>query len=766
MSPLSQRAPACSLAVLLLASMSQPAIAQSELVLEEIIVTSQKREQSLQDVPISVAAFGYDQLQARGIDELEDIGANVPNLVINHFNNDASTVRLFIRGIGQNDVQLTQDPSVALYVDGVYVGTSIGSGMESIELERIEVLRGPQGTLYGRNSTGGAVNMISKRPDLGEFAFKQSLSFGNFDLFKSRTSVNIPLGERAAARLAYLVSDRGALTENLGPGADWSVEDRKAWRADLTFAISDDFKIDYSYDQSDIFDSSRLEFIHESINPLNLATFCTAPVPDRRPDEATSCRDLPDNEVTVSGHTLTFSWDINDTLSFKAITGYRDVESDVFHDGTPTVGVINNNSVSASDRNTEFEQLTQEFQFVGSALDGRFEYVTGLYYYSDEAVQNAVGFSVIGPRDPIDFTSSENTSVAVFGQYTYTPASADNLHLTLGLRYSDDEREAFRINENSATFAALGGFVAANCSNLYIGPPNPCVPNGVVQGANYKKSFQNFNPSFTVAYDLNDDVNVYAKYVSGYKSGGTSQRSANATAFAQGFEEEDVTSIELGLKGKFFNQRLSINSAIYQMDIDGFQASVQTGSTSGDRDFTPVDGTEIKGWELDVTALLTEGLTLSLGVGLLDTQMGLDEIETLLQDGTVQITDVVSEIAYAPDRSFTASLDYTRDLGFSELDVHLGYAYQDEAVTSLNVFDNLNTDQRGLLDASIRFSGIEIGPATLNVSLWGKNLSDQEYILVNTGSLRALFPGNALGFPVWTTWGDPRTFGLTVEASF
>lgn len=758
---------ACCLTTALTAAFmhSSSAMAQSELILEEIIITSQKREQSLQDVPISVAAFGYEKLEAMGIDELEDIGANVPNLVINSFNNDASTVRLFIRGIGQNDVQLTQDPSVALYIDGVYVGTSIGSGMESIELERIEVLRGPQGTLYGRNATGGAVNMITRRPDMDDFGFKQSFTAGNFDLFKSKTAINVPLGGKAAARLSYLISDRGALNENLGPGIDWAVEDRKAWRLDLSAQLTDDIVLDYSYDRSDIDDTSRLEFIHESINPFGLATFCTEPVADQRPDSATSCRDLPPSAVEVSGHVLNLAWDISDNLSFKSITGYREVDSQVFHDGTPTVGVIANNSVSASERITDFEQLTQEFQFIGTLLDDQLEYVTGLYYYADESSQESDGFSVLGPRNPNDFTTSENTSLAIYGQYTFTPKTADRWHFTLGLRYSDDEREAFRINENSFTFVQLGGFTAANCADVYLGIAG-CVPDGAIEGANYKKSFQNFNPSATIAYDINDNMNVYAKYVTGYKSGGTSQRSANPVSFGVGFDEEEITSFELGIKGKLFDQRVSINSAIFMMDIDGFQASVQTGGTAGDRDFTPVDGTEIKGWEFDITALLTEGLTFSLGLGYLDTQMGVDQIETALDTGVIQVTDVVPEISYAPERSATASLDYRREIGAGQLDFHLGYAYQDEAVTSLNVFDNLPTDERGLLDASIKFSAIEVGSGTLSVSLWGKNLTDQEYIIVNTGSLRALFPGDALGFPVWTTWGDPRTYGATVQLEF
>lgn len=754
-----------ALAAVVLSINTSPLLAQNELVLEEIIVTSQKREQSLQDVPISVAAFGYEKLQAMGIDELEDIGANVPNLVINNFNNDASTVRLFIRGIGQNDVQLTQDPSVALYIDGVYVGTSIGSGMESIDLERIEVLRGPQGTLYGRNSTGGAVNMISRRPELNKFGFKQSLTTGNFDLFKSKTSINVPLGGKAAARLAYLISDRDALTENLGEGEDWAIEDRTAWRLDLRAELTNELMLDYTYDQSDIDDTSRLEFLHDAINPFGLASFCTEPFPDRRPDEATACRPVEPSAVEINGHNLTLAWDASDEITVKSITAYREVESDVSHDGTPTVGIIANNPASSSVRRTDFEQFTQEFQVIGTAFDDQLEYVTGLYYYADEATQQADSISVLGPRSPNDFTTSENTSLAVYGQYTYTPKAADRWHFTLGMRYSDDDREATRINENSATFAAEGGFTAENCADPYLQLVG-CQPDGVIATATYDKSFQNFNPSFTVSYDVTDSANLYAKVATGYKSGGTSQRSANPTAFSQGFDEEDVTSYELGFKGRLFNERVSVNSALFKMDIDGFQASVQTGGTAGDRDFTPVDGTEIEGWEIDIVALLSDGLTFSLGYGWLDTQMGVDQIVTLLDTGVEQITLVVPEVSYAPGNSLTAALDYQRDLGFAQLDAHLGYAYQDSAATSLNVADDLPTDERGLIDASLRLSQLKLGEGELSVSLWGKNLTDQEYIIINTGSLGALFPGGALGFPTWTTWGDPRTYGVTIEFEY
>ncbi|MCY4428527.1 MAG: TonB-dependent receptor [Halieaceae bacterium] len=736
------------------------------LALEEVIVTAQKREQSLQDVPISVSAFNLQKLEVMGIDELEDIGVNVPNLFLNSFNNDPTTVRLFIRGIGQNDVQLTQDPSVALYVDGVYVGTSIGSGIETVALERIEVLRGPQGTLYGRNATGGAVNMISQRPDTEEWGFRQLITAGDYDLLKSRTSLNIPLNGKAGIKLAYLQSKRDGLIQNLGEGPDWAIEDRQAWRIDLSYPVTDKLMLDYGYDKSELEDTSRLEFIHGAVNPFGLAAFSTEPTPGR-PSEATSSRPLGDSTVEVFGHNLTLSWVLSDTLEIKSITGYREVDSNVFHDGTPTVGItflpdFSGSPASSSERWTDFEQLTQEFQFLGSAIDGRLEYVAGLYYYEDESEQMADGFSVLGPRNPNDFTSSENESLAVFGQFTFTPASAHRWHFTLGARYSEDQRQAFRINENSETFAALGGYTLQNCTDFYFaGTACPPAANATVQGANYDKEFENFNPSFTVAFDATEDVNVYAKVVTGYKSGGTSQRSANPTAFGNGFDEEEITAWELGLKGLFLDSRLSFNAAAFYMEVDGFQASVQTGATAGDRDFTPIDENEIAGLEMDLTALLLENLELSLSYGYLDTEMGVDTIETLTATGEVQITHVVPEISYAPESSWTAALNYRIFSNYGDWNFHLNYAYQDGAVTSLNVFDNLPTDDRGLLDANITLSNLAVGSGRLRLSLWGKNLTDEEYIIVNTSSL-TLVPG-VLELSPWTTWGDPSTYGFTME---
>ncbi|MFT4822240.1 MAG: iron complex outermembrane receptor protein [Halioglobus sp.] len=735
----------------------------SGLALEEVIVTAQKRQQTLQDVPISVSAFSNEMLQTMGIDELEDLGAHVPNLFLNGFNNDPTTVRLFIRGIGQNDVQLTQDPSVALYIDGIYVGTSVGSGMETVELERIEVLRGPQGTLYGRNATGGAINLISQRPNPEALGFKQSFTVGNFGLLKSRTSLNVPVADNAAVKVAFLASDRDGLTKNDGQGDDWSEEDRSAWRLDFSAELTDELSLDYAYDFTKNQDSSRLEFIHDAVNPFGLATFSTGPSRGR-PDRAVAFRGVEAGDVEVSGHSLTLTWDASDSLTIKSITGTREVDSFLEHDGTPTVGILGDNPASWSERDTEFEQFSQEIQILGELWNDQIEYVAGIYYYEDEATQQVDSWSVLGVRDPNDFTESENESLALFGQFTYTPESAEDWHLTVGMRFSKDKREASRINENSITFAALGGFTQSNCDDPYFqGQACPGDPLGAVVGTSYDESFENFNPSVTLAYDWTQDINVYGKVVTGYKSGGTSQRSANPNSFGEGFDEEDVISYELGLKGRFWDSRLALNVAVFHMEIDGFQASVQTGGTAGDRDFTPVDDNVIEGFEADLTVLLAQGLELRLGYGHLDSEMGVDTIETLLSTGQVQVTEVVQEIAYAPKNSYTAALDYRTSVGWGDLAFHLGYSYQDGAVTSLNEFDNIPLDDRGLFDADVTLSQVALAGGKLRVSVWGRNLADEEYLLVNTGSLRELFPGGALGLSPWSTWGDPRTYGATLE---
>ncbi len=727
----------------------------NDFILDEIVITAQKRKENQQNVPISLRAFEKDSLEMFGIDEIEDLSANIPNLFVNNFNVDATSIRVFIRGIGQNDVQLTQDPSVALYTDGVYVGTSIGAGFETIDLERIEILRGPQGTLYGRNATGGAINLISAKPKLDQLSLTQSLVLGTFEQVKSRSIINLPLGHSAALKLSYLNSQRDGVVENYGPGEDFGSEDRSNVRAAIRIQPSDALVVDYAYEDIRTQDSQRLEQVTKSDGsfsflPTNILS--VNDVSSNRLDAVTSLREIKANDVEITGHTLAIAYDVTDRFTLKSITAKRQLSSYNFGDGTATTEVDGGLYLLAlgqpgpgistglgapvqSRADVKFEQLSQELQILGNSDDDQWKYVAGLYFYKDESSRDANGSIALGLPRLEESTRAENQSFALYNQTTYSPDFSDNrLHFTLGARFSLDNRKAFRINNNAGSFAA-----------------------SAPSGASYDKDFTNFNPSFVTAYDYSDEVNIYAKVVSGYKSGGTSQRSASLTFFEEGFDEEELVSYELGLKGDFLENRLRTNLAVFYTEFDGFQTSLQTGPTPGDRDFIGIDDTTIEGLELDVTLLMIDNLKLYIGYGYQNSDLGLDSVNYFDSNDVAQTANLTGRLSYAAKHSAVAAIDYEVLFNVTSIIFHLGYNYQSSANSSVNVADNATIDPRYLLDATITIKDIQLDEKTssLNISIWGKNLLDEEYQLINVSSFSFVDADQT------TTFGDPRTYGIT-----
>ncbi len=723
---------------------SSGAIAQTA-TLEEVVVTAEKREQSLQEVPISILAFSQDRLETLRIDELDDLNANVPNLVVNNFNNDPVAVRMFIRGIGQNDLQITQDPSVALYLDGVYIGTSFGAGFEGVDIERLEVLRGPQGTLYGRNATGGAINIITKRASTEALTFHQTVTAGNLDLFQSRTFLNVPLGDKFAAKLGLLYTDRDGYVENDGVGEEFGTAGRQSAVVDLRWLPTDNLVFDYRYEDATIEDTGRMEQAIRAGDEVDLPpgvpdlSFLVTPgtVSKDREDKVTALWDSDESDVDIEAHTLHVAWELGDNLVLKSITADREMSSGtntvVMPDWTANL-VPGGGAISTGINDIDFDQFSQELQLLGSW--DNWELASGIYYYEDEGTHDSTPTQSLGlPPPEFDITETENESIAVYAQATWTPSAMDSRwHITLGARYSKDDREAFRKNTRSDEFAA-----------------------SAPDGAAYDNDFTNFNPSLTIAFDINDDSNVYGKVVSGYKSGGTSTRSANATLFQQGFEEEDVLSYELGYKAEFMDRRARLNTALFYMEMDGLQTSLQTGGTPGERDFLPIDDNTIQGLELDFSLALTDSLTGSISYGYLDTELGEDAIDTVA--GTFFLIDVY---AYAPEHSGTVSLDYNRPVRNGNIGAHLGYSYQDESESSVNAADGAPNNSRNLVDASITWSDVALGglPGRFRASIWGKNLTDDEYYLLNTAAW------GFVGANEVATFGDPRTYGLTLSYDY
>ncbi len=735
--------------------------------LEEVFVTAEKREESLQDVPISIVAFNQTALENLGISDIKDLAAKVPNVQVGEFTGSSTTLRLFIRGVGQGDVQVTQDPSVALYMDGVYIGSSVGTAFETADLERIEVLRGPQGTLYGRNATGGAINIITREADPSGLRIKQVFNVGNLNLFRSTSLINIPIMGVAAVKLAYTSYDRNGWVDNIGNGDNFAIEDRETFTADFHWDIGDTQALNYRYGQNSIKDTSRLSQVLEFDPNAPLASLIVFQNPqvdangipveatDKRLDKSTAFDEQQKGDVQIHAHTLNYEWELNEMMTFKSITGYRDVNAFTQNSQVPTASLLGIYSITNGLPETSFNQFTQEFQFLGDS--DTINWVGGLFYYEDESEEtnngNSSGSETIPAGVLIDYTSTKNKSLAAFGQMTWTPPQlGDSWHFTLGARYSEDNRKAFR--DNNRISYGFGG-----------------APNGIPSfQANYDKDFSKFNPAFTVDYDLNAFSNVYAKVVTAYKSGGTSQRSTSFINFQEGFDEEDLTSYEVGYKGDMADSRVRVNAAVFYMQYDDYQQSVPTGNTPGERDFVNIDSADIYGLELDLSVAVTEQLIGSFSYGYLNSSFGPELISYLgldanAPDGVSLRTDeLTDDLALAPSHSATISLDYTRSVSFGVFSANINSQYQSK-INSGVINPTGYLDKRILLGATTSLSEIELGSGYghLKVMLWGKNLTDEEYTI---GSIRqSAF--DDLGFiGGLATFGDPRTYGVALEYEF
>ncbi|CAH0992729.1 Vitamin B12 transporter BtuB [Sinobacterium norvegicum] len=711
-----------SVAIASLSGLSLQAFSQeTSLMLEEVVVTAQKRAESIQDTPISIAAFDEQSIEDRGITNVTDLQSNVPNLQLTPHPNSATTTRAFMRGVGNNDDQITIDPSVAVYIDGVYMARSQGLSMETGDIERVEVLRGPQGSLYGRNATGGAINFITAAPDLEQFGFKQQLTAGSDNLLYSKTAINAPLSDNLAAKITYVNTQKDGFVENLGTGADhFGDQDRDALRLDVLWQPTEDLSIRYGYDNSNIADSPV--YIVPTGTPGNNV--------DRPTQGSPFVSGLQNNDVSIDGNNLTVDWYINDSVQLKSITAYRELDSYTYQDFMTGINPLApTEPLQTTATNTQQDQFSQEIQLLGEAFDSRLEYIVGGYFFKETATGRdqlniPVAQAGITDVEQLRNTNITNTAYAVFAQGTYTPnILEERLHITAGLRWSEDQREADTAFNTTADNGNtdFGGWAS--------------------KGDN---TFNDFSPSLIAAYDLTDDVNVYGKVGTGYKAGGFSVRSSTPEVFSEGFAPETLISYELGLKSQLFDNRLRLNAAAFWADYEDIQVAIQTQGRYND--VSNAGKATIRGLELDATALITTGLTAVVSYGYLDAQYD-EVIDSNGNDLTDQFVFINS-----PNNSYNAALDYAfPTYNWGSLSANLSYSYQDEKYTKAEN-DAYVIDAYGLLNARISLADIPVPSGELRTAIWGKNLQDTEYYVAHFQA----------GFPPGAVFGDPRSFGVDV----
>ena len=704
-----------------LAAATSPAFAQDDASvqsggIEEIVVTAQKRSESLQKTPISMMAMTGADIEKKGIADITDLRTLVPSLAVTPHPNSATTARVFIRGIGNNDDQITVDPSVAVYLDGIYIARNQGLSAEVAEVERIEVLRGPQGSLYGRNATGGAINYITRAAELGEFSAKQTLAIGNYDQFRSRTRVNIPVGETLAVELGYLHSQKDGFVGNPGTGVDrWGDQRRDAYRAAVLWQPTDALQLRYTYDRSDINDT-----------PVFMVA---APFYPRMADRPTAgsplVRNLMPNDATSQGHNLTISWEVADDVTLRSLTGYRKLSS--ITNQNYLTGVAGPFPLILTGFDQKQDQWSEELQLVGSAFDRRLDYVLGAYYFDEDGESS--DYSAITGRPRMDRVATiHNRAYALYGQATLRPAFMEGLYLTGGLRWSRDERKA---TLDQTIVPATG---------------SPTVlPRGA--GDNH---FSNISPSLVIGYNANASLNIYAKYARGYKTGGYNIRASSIARFNEGFGPETLDSFELGIKSSWLDNHLQANLALFRSNYKDIQTNIQSDPTNvAITDVFNAGKARIQGFELDLIAKPIDTLTLSVNYAYLDAKFQ----QILDQAGN----DITSRYTFveAPKHTLTTSLEYRfPDTPIGVLTANIDYFLKSKVSTS-TADPRYVIGDYGLLNARLTLSDIPVGFGSWRLSAFGKNLTDKEYYIAhfNGGLPSAIF-------------GDPRTYGLELTFEY
>ncbi|MDY0005894.1 MAG: TonB-dependent receptor [Spongiibacteraceae bacterium] len=721
--------------------------------IEEVVVTAQKRAENLQETPIAISALTSNDMEKRGIFDYQDIVKSMPTLSQTPYPSSDLLI-LYMRGQGVSDpMQITSDGSVGLYIDGHYISRPQAALFDLADLERVEVLRGPQGTLYGRNTTGGAVNLITAKPT-GEFGLKQTLSFGSRDYFRSLTTVDLPAVNNVAAKVSVLKrSQDGYVSNKGGVSNDYGLNEQLAGRLALRWDASDTFSADYFLETGSL---ESTPVYYQSTNDYSATYAGYRPAAD---PAGTTYRpvDLPRSESEFEGHGLTLTWQASDALTIKSLTGYRELEFDAYQDYTEAFFF----GTMSFDR-VENDQFSQELQFIGDVGDS-LQYIVGLYYFKETSDHrqdySLPDYATMKYRNVTSVAESQ----AIYSQVTWTPPVLENrLELTLGARYTEDERDAQR------DFVVVGPFA-----------PPPEV------GASNKQDFEQFNPAFTANFIWNDSLSTYAKVTTGYKSGGSSEGS-DIGNFGQTFEPEEVITYEAGLKSEWLDRRVRANLAVFYSEFDDMQMAFVASATDQSviQSYNAGEAT-VSGAELSVTYMPTADLMFQFDYAYLDPEFD----KVIARSGTIfdpavnmlspyQVGDNMKELfvmPYAPQDSLNLMADYTYwRTGSMEATATLNYRFQSKVYDSAPAGpavvgrDFYSRPSYGLIDARFSFAFDLPRGDKATVALWGRNITDKEYRQQVTGTGGAPVPTPAFPsgvIPAGFTgsavaWAEPATYGI------
>ena len=710
--------------------MAVAGVKAQENVLEEIIVTAEKREASIQDTAMAISAVSGDLLESGGLDEIEDISLDVPSLVFSRAGGEA---QLYIRGVGTNLFGIGQDSSVAVHQDGVYQGRAQMGLTQFLDVERVEVLRGPQGTLYGRNATAGVINIIHRAPG-DEAGGYVNLKLGNFNRYDGELAYGGPIGEGAGFRVAVRAGADGGFTEDLEPAGGDEIDggDTMAARATLTFSLSDAVSTRIVGDYTDFDGTNR------TIRPRGNLHRSAAEGAQALPDF-----DQTRNEVdsfqkwTISGVTAEVTAELGMGLTLTSITGYRQFE-DSFRFNTDGTEIF----VTQTHFERDTDQFSEEIRLSCECPD--YEWIAGLFYFTEDK-EEALGLPAINFGGAFNiFATNKTDAWAGFGELTWP--FGDRLSGIVGARYSSEEKEDWN----------LRGLTGGNFDGLF-GDSDPMNLGFAFPQRMTTDDWSAFTPKLGLKYDYSDDMLLYATLTRGFKSGGT-----NSLDGSPAFRPEYIWNLEFGGKSTLAGGNAILNAALFYYDYTDLQVST---FSEGTVVVTNAAEATVLGLEVDTSAILSEQFTWSVSGMLLRAEYGEFMSRYGFVGGAPNVLNLDgNNMVNAPEVSLTTSLNYNAEIGPGEFSAMAQIAYRSEVFH--NQFNEVEVGQTSLMLANLRagitfLNGVE-------VSFLVRNLLDKEYYQnsvrftsLNDRSKDIGGIGAALGYP-----GEGRSMALQLHMGF
>lgn len=751
--------------------------------LKEIVVTAQKRKERLQEVPIAITAIDNAGLRAKAITGMVGVLQDTPSVMVEtggRHNTDSVNVVMRGQGMGPSVEGLGDgEGAVGLYEDGFYLSNPKAFNLDLGDVERVEVLRGPQGTLYGKNTTGGAINLISKKPT-GEFDVKETVDFGTRNLVRSLTVMDLPSWHSLSAKVTFLTSSVDGLVKNLNRSShDFGEQSETGGRVQLSFRPVEEFTADYFIDVARLGYTSLYQqkpSLTGTVVPLDytgtdVVTYFASPGPmdvSYRPFNIPLSHDL----FVTSGLTLT--WDLGNALTIKSLTGYQVLRV------MRTTNVADRSGypiISGADQRRP--SYSEELQFLG-VLGRSLRYVGGLYYEEERNTGSTFfDFTALsapqlsGPgggfleKTPLSLRA---TSKAVYGQATWSlPILERALDVTLGARYTEDSR--------SGSVYDVYFFDSPGSPGIF---DQPVVAND----ESITHHYHSFDPTLTVSYHWTDDLMGYAKVSSGYKSGGIL---FSVPGFNDSFKPEKITTYELGLKSEWLDKRLRLNTDVFYSKYRDLQQILPTfGSViaSFNDEAINLGRATIAGAELEVSAKPVETLSLGVSYAFLNTKFNEYDVppnspydHAVNPASPYKAGDNIAglfTIPYAPRHSVAVTGDYSilRTAG-GEFSAHVDYRWQAGYYPSANLGplvpnrDLVKAAAFGKIDAGLAWSTDLHRGGRLRLGLWGKNLTNyRQFVNGSPTAVSNQVPPVITRNGIYGWWLEGRTYGGSIAYEF